>query len=251
MVAARGRLPQAAQGGAPHADPRDPQSSPPTGRGTALMRSGRHASGKAADRRRTSRCAFRFDGRAYAASRRHAGLGAARQRRALVGRSLKYHRPRGIVTAGPEEPCALVESAQRAAAASLTRLATTLELREGSRSRARIAGRRCALTCWRSTTCCRRFLPAGFYYKTFMCAGVVLGTHLRAAACAAPPGSGALRPVANAPSTGRDRARSLRRAGGGRRRGRPGGGATRWPARRCASCWSTRTLVLGRRPAAR
>ena len=27
----------------------------------------------------------------------------------LVGRSFKYHRPRGIVTAGPEEPCALVD----------------------------------------------------------------------------------------------------------------------------------------------
>src|SRR3974390_3066510 len=26
-----------------------------------------------------------------------------------VGRSFKYHRPRGIVTAGPEEPCALVD----------------------------------------------------------------------------------------------------------------------------------------------
>jgi sarcosine oxidase subunit alpha len=27
----------------------------------------------------------------------------------LVGRSFKYHRPRGILTAGPEEPNALVE----------------------------------------------------------------------------------------------------------------------------------------------
>lgn len=27
----------------------------------------------------------------------------------LVGRSFKYHRPRGIVTAGHEEPCALVD----------------------------------------------------------------------------------------------------------------------------------------------
>ena len=29
----------------------------------------------------------------------------------VVGRSFKYHRPRGIVTAGPEEPNALVDSA--------------------------------------------------------------------------------------------------------------------------------------------
>ena len=27
----------------------------------------------------------------------------------LVGRSFKYHRPRGILSAGPEEPNALVE----------------------------------------------------------------------------------------------------------------------------------------------
>jgi NADPH-dependent 2,4-dienoyl-CoA reductase/sulfur reductase-like enzyme len=39
-----------------------------------------------------------------------------RQRRALVGRSFKYHRPRGILTAGPEEPNALVELRQRRAA---------------------------------------------------------------------------------------------------------------------------------------
>ena len=52
---------------------------------------------------------FTFDGRAYQA---HEGdtLAAALLRNGvgLVGRSFKYHRPRGIMTAGVEEPNALV-----------------------------------------------------------------------------------------------------------------------------------------------
>ena len=48
----------------------------------------------------------------------------------LVGRSFKYHRPRGIVTAGPEEPCALVDVIG-AFGREPNRLATTLALHEG------------------------------------------------------------------------------------------------------------------------
>ena len=53
---------------------------------------------------------FSFDGAAYQG---HAGdtLAAALLANGvrLIGRSFKYHRPRGIVTAGSEEPTALVE----------------------------------------------------------------------------------------------------------------------------------------------
>ena len=48
----------------------------------------------------------------------------------LVGRSFKYHRPRGIVTAGPEEPCALVDVIG-ADGREPNCLATTLALHEG------------------------------------------------------------------------------------------------------------------------
>ena len=48
----------------------------------------------------------------------------------LVGRSFKYHRPRGIVTGGPEEPCALVDVIA-AAGREPNRLATTLALHDG------------------------------------------------------------------------------------------------------------------------
>ena len=50
----------------------------------------------------------------------------------LVGRSFKYHRPRGIVTAGPEEPCALIDIVGAAARAP-NRPATTVRIAPGLR----------------------------------------------------------------------------------------------------------------------
>ena len=90
---------------------------------------------------------------------------------ACVGRSFKYHRPRGIVTAGPEEPCALVDVIG-AAGREPNRLATTLPLHEGLVRREpeplAVAALRC---CSRVNDLLGRFLPAGFYYKTFMVPG--------------------------------------------------------------------------------
>jgi sarcosine oxidase subunit alpha len=64
---------------------------------------------------------FSFDGRTY---RGYAGdtLASAllANRVHLVGRSFKYHRPRGIMTAGAEEPSALVQLQRRAGAATPT-----------------------------------------------------------------------------------------------------------------------------------
>src|SRR6056297_2666400 len=85
----------------------------------------------------------------------------------LVGRSFKYHRPRGIVSSGAEEPNALVGLGEDARFEPNQRVTTT-ELYDG-------------LTCasqnhWPSlefdvgaiNARLSRFLPAGFYYKTFM-----------------------------------------------------------------------------------
>ncbi|MEO6565904.1 MAG: 2Fe-2S iron-sulfur cluster-binding protein, partial [Casimicrobiaceae bacterium] len=85
----------------------------------------------------------------------------------LVGRSFKYHRPRGIVSAGTEEPNALVQLARGDRAEPNAR-ATTLELYDGL-----IAA---SQNCWPSVrfdigainNLIARFIPAGFYYKTFM-----------------------------------------------------------------------------------
>ncbi len=49
----------------------------------------------------------------------------------LVGRSFKYHRPRGILTAGAEEPNALVTVRRDAARETPNLRATQVELYEG------------------------------------------------------------------------------------------------------------------------
>ena len=85
----------------------------------------------------------------------------------LVGRSFKYHRPRGILTAGSEEPSALVTLGSGARTLPNTR-ATTVELFDGLEARSQ--------NCWPSPgfdllSVNQLFSPlfvAGFYYKTFM-----------------------------------------------------------------------------------
>ena len=85
----------------------------------------------------------------------------------LVGRSFKYHRPRGILSAGSEEPNALVQLSAGARTEPNAR-ATQIALFEGLSASSQ--------NCWPSV----RFdvgainntlsflFPAGFYYKTFM-----------------------------------------------------------------------------------
>jgi sarcosine oxidase subunit alpha len=118
------------------------------------------------DRSRT--LAFTFDGRAYLG---HPGDTLASALLAngvhLVGRSFKYHRPRGIVTAGPEEPNALVELRTGPRREPNTR-ATTAELYEGlvAASQNRWPSLKFDLLAVNSLVA--PALAAGFYYKTFM-----------------------------------------------------------------------------------
>src|SRR3954452_9477261 len=89
----------------------------------------RLASGGSIDRRRP--VALHFDGRGYngyAGDTLASALLANGVR--LVGRSFKYHRPRGIVTAGPEEPNALIQLGVGARTEPNTR-ATQIELHDG------------------------------------------------------------------------------------------------------------------------
>src|SRR3546814_17422334 len=74
---------------------------------------------------------FRFDGKAYQGYRGDtlaSALVANGVR--LVGRSFKYHRPRGLLAAGPEEPNGLVEIGSGARREPNTK-ATTVELYDG------------------------------------------------------------------------------------------------------------------------
>jgi len=117
---------------------------------------------------RASSLTFSFDGRSY---RGHAGDTLASALLAngvrLVGRSFKYHRPRGILTAGPEEPNALVELRAGARREPNTR-ATTAELYDGlaATSQNRWPSLRFDLLAVNSLIA--PVLSAGFYYKTFM-----------------------------------------------------------------------------------
>ena len=84
-----------------------------------------------------------------------------------VARSFKYHRPRGIVGSGSEEPNAIVQTSS-GGASTPNPIATQVELHEGLTAR--------SVNCWPSVDfdlraaqgLFSRFMPPGFYYKTFM-----------------------------------------------------------------------------------
>ena len=117
---------------------------------------------------RSRRLRFQFNGKPYE------GFGGDTLASALlangvrvVGRSFKYHRPRGIYSAGMEEPNALVQLGSGAASEPNLR-ATQVELFDGLEA--------ASVNCWPSVNFdmwavndrVSGLLPAGFYYKTFM-----------------------------------------------------------------------------------
>ena len=126
----------------------------------------RNEAGGLIDRARPVR--FVFNGRSYW------GLGGDTLAAALlangvriVGRSFKYHRPRGVFGLGAEEPNALVQLGLAGRSEPNSR-ATQIEIFEGLVAESQ--------NCWPSvrfdlgaaTGLFARLLPAGFYYKTFM-----------------------------------------------------------------------------------
>ncbi len=85
----------------------------------------------------------------------------------LVGRSFKYHRPRGILTAGSEEPNALVELRSGARREANTR-ATVAELYEGLEAKSQNRFPSLSLDLLSINGLLSPVFSAGFYYKTFM-----------------------------------------------------------------------------------
>jgi sarcosine oxidase subunit alpha len=126
----------------------------------------RLATGGLIDRGRA--CSFSFDGRALTG---HPGDTLASALIAngvkLVGRSFKYHRPRGILSAGPEEPSALVELRSGARREPNTR-ATAIELFEGLEATSQNRWPSLAFDIMAAGSIFSPILAAGFYYKTFM-----------------------------------------------------------------------------------
>ena len=86
----------------------------------------------------------------------------------FVGRGFKYHRPRGILSAGSEEPNALVGIDRGGGRQEPNSRATMVPLVEGLVARSQNAwpSRRFDLGALNGLA--SAFLPAGFYYKTFM-----------------------------------------------------------------------------------
>lgn len=111
---------------------------------------------------------FKFDGKTYSG---FAGDTLASALLAhgkhLVGRSFKYHRPRGILAAGAEEPNALVRVGTNERAEPNLK-ATQVELYDGlvAESQNRFPSLKWDVGAVNSVL--SRFFPAGFYYKTFM-----------------------------------------------------------------------------------
>ncbi|HYC44111.1 MAG TPA: sarcosine oxidase subunit alpha family protein [Burkholderiales bacterium] len=126
----------------------------------------RLAAGGVVDRHRP--LDFRFDGcdfEGYAGDTLASALLANGVR--LVGRSFKYHRPRGIFGAGAEEPNALVQLGIGARTEPNVR-ATQVELQGGLVAASQNRWPSLGFDVQSMNDVFSRVLPAGFYYKTFM-----------------------------------------------------------------------------------
>ncbi|MEM7711095.1 MAG: 2Fe-2S iron-sulfur cluster-binding protein, partial [Pseudomonadota bacterium] len=122
--------------------------------------------GRRIDRSRYMR--FTFDGREYSGLRGDTLASALLANgQLLMGRSFKYHRPRSVVAAGPEEPNALMGIGE-GRHFEPNRRATEQPLRDGLVARSQNAWPSLAFDVGRLNDLGARFLPAGFYYKTFL-----------------------------------------------------------------------------------
>ncbi|MGB7269979.1 MAG: sarcosine oxidase subunit alpha family protein [Albidovulum sp.] len=117
---------------------------------------------------RTKALSFTFNGRRMAGfagdTLASALLGADQM---LMGRSFKYHRPRGVVASGAEEPNALVGLGTGARFEPNQRVTTT-ELFDGAATASQNHWPSLEFDVGAINNSMARFLPAGFYYKTFM-----------------------------------------------------------------------------------
>ena len=111
---------------------------------------------------------FHFDGKAYTGFEGDTLTSALlRNEVKLVGRSFKYHRPRGIMAAGSEEPNALVEI-HHDGVSEPNRRATMIKLFDGLNAKSQNRTPSLGFDLYAINDLMSPFLAAGFYYKTFM-----------------------------------------------------------------------------------
>ncbi|OHV75490.1 sarcosine oxidase subunit alpha [Ensifer sp. LCM 4579] len=116
---------------------------------------------------RTAR--FTFDGRTLAALEGDTVASALLANDIhLVGRSFKYHRPRGILSAGAEEPNALLDVSRDAARRQPNVRATVQEVFDGMKVSSQNRWPSLSFDVGGFNNFLSPFFAAGFYYKTFM-----------------------------------------------------------------------------------
>jgi methylglutamate dehydrogenase subunit C len=117
---------------------------------------------------RISELNFKFDGKAFTG---HQGDTLASALIAngvhLMGRSFKYHRPRGVISAGASEPNALVELREGGRKEANTR-ATMIELYDGLTAQSQNRWPSLDIDIGAINSLASSIFVAGFYYKTFM-----------------------------------------------------------------------------------
>ncbi|MAY60605.1 MAG: sarcosine oxidase subunit alpha [Rhizobiales bacterium] len=86
----------------------------------------------------------------------------------LAGRSFKYHRPRGILSAGPEEPNALIDVSRSSSTHTPNVRATVQEVFEGMTATSQNRWPSLAFDVGAINNLFSPIFAAGFYYKTFM-----------------------------------------------------------------------------------
>lgn len=86
----------------------------------------------------------------------------------LTGRSFKYHRPRGMLSAGPEEPNALMDVGRDTVRRTPNVRATVQEVFDGLQANSQNRWPSLSFDVGGLNNLASPFFAAGFYYKTFM-----------------------------------------------------------------------------------
>src|SRR5262245_2369202 len=117
---------------------------------------------------RSSTLNFTFDGKGFTGHRGDTLASALIANGVhLMGRSFKYHRPRGVIAAGAAEPNALVELRQGGRKEANTR-ATVIELYDGLIAQSQNRWPSLNFDIGAVNSLAASIFVAGFYYKTFM-----------------------------------------------------------------------------------
>ncbi|APH53304.1 Sarcosine oxidase alpha subunit [Granulibacter bethesdensis] len=118
--------------------------------------------------RRDKPLSFTFDGKTYQGAQGDTLASALLANGVhLMGRSFKYHRPRGVLSAGADEPNALVGVGAEQSRYTPNLRATQVELYDGLVAESQNRNPSLSFDIGAINNALGPFFPAGFYYKTF------------------------------------------------------------------------------------